>query len=151
MIGFRINANLGKILNKTKTNAEHFSQYFQDYALDIAQIILDENKKAAPHKSGELEKSLDVDIKKSGDSYKIIVFSKLPYEPAVRLGANAHDIYPLTAGILKFSVNGAVIFSPHVYHTGIKENRYDLTAKQNALPKITNRRNELKAKLSHDN
>jgi len=104
----------------------------------LAGVFMDKVMELVPVDTGRLKNSIG--MRREGGR-KIIVEAKAPYAGFVEYGTRPHVIRPRRKKVLRFEVDGKVVFTTRVYHPGTSPQPYwrpsfEHTAE--ALPKIFN-------------
>ena len=82
-------------------------------------------KAGAPKESGRLAASIYLDFREGPRYPSIIVGSRLKHAYLVHEGTRPHAVRPEAPGrVLRFNVNGRIVYATKVNHPGQKPNRF---------------------------
>jgi len=102
----------------------------------LAGVFMDKVMELVPVDTGRLKNSIG--MRREGRN-KIVVEAKAPYAGFVEYGTRPHIIRPRRKKVLRFEVDGKVVFATRVYHPGTSPKPYwrpSLHHTAEALPKI---------------
>ena len=79
---------------------------------------------SVPKRTGALAASIHVNYFRGASNPHVTIGSNLNYAYFVHEGTNPHTIRPKTGRVLRFQVNGRVVYAQKVHHPGTRAERY---------------------------
>lgn len=99
----------------------------------VCQEIADYARQIAPRRSGQYAASITVEQEAP---LRFAIRAGAPHAAIIEYGSMPHFIFPRTAKVLRFEVDGDVVFAKWVHHPGTPPFMIIHTAKKDNLSKI---------------
>ena len=99
----------------------------------VCQEVADYARQIAPRRTGQYAASITVEQE---GPLRFAIRAGAPYAAIIEYGSMPHFIFPRTAKVLRFEVDGDVVFTKWVHHPGTPPLMIIHTAKKDNLSKI---------------
>lgn len=123
-------ADISRLADALRNSAQQSQETTYQVLVESANYILVEMQARVPVKTRRLYNSLEI----RADGNRVIIGPNLlvaPYAPYVDRGTRPHEIVPKRpGGVLKFTVNGQVVYARKVHHPGTQAQPFVLPAFQ---------------------
>ena len=133
---------------------QHIPDRMLDALNETTSEMLEEVKATANYDTGTFVESFyqvpatkndDIAISSIGNSLVVTSSEGNSYNLGYLLenGTRPHDIFPINANALKFTINGETVFAKKVHHPGTQPYLFYYNALQNAKPRLGKRVSEI--------
>lgn len=113
---------------------ENENQKLLSRLMDESSIIVQELiRQNSPVRTGALRDSITIE-RTSVDT--VIVGPTAPYAPFVEFGVAAHEIVPVRAEALRFTIDGETVFAKRVMHPGFEGRAFIKQSSEEAIPRL---------------
>jgi len=99
----------------------------------LAALMADKARELAPVETGKLRENIKLRKEHRG---RIAVIAEAPYSGFVEFGTRPHEIRPRHKKVLRFEINGKIVFATRVYHPGTSPKPFFRPALEDAVEKL---------------